>query len=366
MQIKWGELPSCSRRIGQTMAAACLLAGSLLSCVASRSNASGAEQPFGGQEPAPRLSGTSPDAAPLLLLARSKQDRGEYVAARAILIKALLKEPRCPALLDALGSVEQDLAEYGKAEQSYLRALHASAEMADNAERIVALHNLGTLYLDTGNYARGQRIREQLEELRLDPVAADHPKQAALLLNLLASLNHERNRDDEAEHYYARALQLLRQTPAAASGDIALIENNLGFLHLEAKQYDSAANFFLKSITDLEASLSADNAALIRPLINLARCENSLENFKEAESHARRAVQISSSVFGQQHPLAARAMLEQSFALRRLGYKARARELERPAKITLKRSLEGNWNRHSIDLAELKSSTSDTAKGLDK
>lgn len=101
------------------MGAACLLVGSLLFCLASRSNASGAEQPFGAQELAPGLRGMSPDSASLLLRARSKQDAGAYAAARTILIKALLKEPRCPELLDALGSVEQDLAEYAEAERSY-------------------------------------------------------------------------------------------------------------------------------------------------------------------------------------------------------------------------------------------------------
>jgi tetratricopeptide (TPR) repeat protein len=358
MQIKWREHRACTYRVSQTLAVACLLAGNLFFCPASTISASSGEQSF--SDP------TSHDSASPLLRARSKQAAGEYPAARAILIEALSREPRSPALLDALGSVEQDLAQYREAERLYLRALDAPTRTAENPERIAVLHNLGTLYLDTGNYAGGQRIREQLETLRLDPIAGDHPQQAALLLNLLASLNHERNRDDEAERDYAQALQLLRKPTTAASGDIAIVENNLGFLHLEAKRYDSAADFFRKSISDLEATASPDCAALIPPLVNLARCENSLGHFKEAEIQARRAVQICRKIFGQQHPSTARAMLEQSAALRRLGYKALARELERDAKTTLQSSPEGNWARHSVNFAQLKSSKPDRAREADK
>src|SRR4051794_5704183 len=44
-----------------------------------------------------------------LLSARSKQQAGEYNAARVILNKALSEAPNSISLLDALGSVEQDL-----------------------------------------------------------------------------------------------------------------------------------------------------------------------------------------------------------------------------------------------------------------
>src|SRR5437763_4089196 len=58
-----------------------------------------------------------------LLLARSKQSAGEYKAARDILLEAVSKAPNSASLLDALGSVQQDLGEYLDAERSYLRAL---------------------------------------------------------------------------------------------------------------------------------------------------------------------------------------------------------------------------------------------------
>ena len=55
-----------------------------------------------------------------LLVARSKQRAGEYNAARDILLKTLSEVPDSASLLDALGSVEQDLGEYFEAERSLL------------------------------------------------------------------------------------------------------------------------------------------------------------------------------------------------------------------------------------------------------
>jgi tetratricopeptide (TPR) repeat protein len=142
--------------------------------------------------------------------AQRKQLVGDYEAARAILLEALAEIPDSASLLDALGSVEQDLGKYLEAERAYLRALSVSGEAAANPERISILHNLGTLYLDTNQYSKGQRIRERLEELR-PGVLDDHPTAAAKLLNLVGSLEHARNRNEEAQRYYSRSLLLLRQ-----------------------------------------------------------------------------------------------------------------------------------------------------------
>jgi tetratricopeptide (TPR) repeat protein len=145
-----------------------------------------------------------------LLSAVSKQQVGEYNAARDILLEALSKTPDSASLLDALGSVQQDLGEYLEAERSYLRALSASEVTQRDRERIAVLYNLATLYLDTGQYSKGERIREQLENLR--PGALDHqPAEAGALLNLMACLEHARKRDDKAERYYSRSLASVRQ-----------------------------------------------------------------------------------------------------------------------------------------------------------
>src|SRR6185312_9648659 len=109
-----------------------------------------------------------------LLVARSKQRAGEYTTARDILLEALSKTPRSTWLLNQLASVQQDLGEYLEAERSYLRALGASTQTGGDPEQLAVLQNLATLYLDTGQYSKGERIREQLEKLTPE-VLKDNP-----------------------------------------------------------------------------------------------------------------------------------------------------------------------------------------------
>ena len=263
-------------------------------------------------------------ASEQLLVARSKQQAGEYNAARHILLDALLEAPHSALLLNQLGSVQQDLGDYREAERSYLLALSAPAQTEGAPERLVILNNLGALYLETGQYAKGEAVREQLEKLPPE-ILEGHPVPAATLLNTMGSLDHARNRDDRAEAYYARSLQLLHRAEGPASANAALVESNLAFLRLESGRYEGAVELFRHSIFQIETVLGSENPALVRPLVNLARCENMSGHPNEAEPVARRAVELSVKVLGERHPVTATAMLEQATALRRLRRKGPAR-----------------------------------------
>jgi len=269
-----------------------------------------------------------------LVSARSKQRAGDYHGARDILLQALSEVPDSASLLDALGSVEQDLGESFEAERSYLRALSLSAATGGDPERVAILQNLATLYLDTDQYSKGERVREQLEKLDLGALN-DHPAASGALLNVIASLEHARNRDDEADRYYAQSLLLLREARGPASVDAALVQANMGFLRLEARQYASAAAFFRQAIREIQIASGPEDPALIRPLINLARCENMSGHANEAEALARRTVELSGKTFGKAHMVTANAMLEEANALRRLRRKRQARDLEKQAKAYL-------------------------------
>lgn len=286
-----------------------------------------------------------------LLLARSKQSAGQYSAARDILLKALSQEPHSASLLNQLASVQQDLGEYLKAEHSYLRALSASTQTGGDPEHLSILENLATLYLDTDQYSKGERMREQLEKLP-PGVLKDHPAKAGALLNVIGNLEHARNRDDEAERYYSRSLRLFQRS-VGVGVDAAIVEANLGFLRLKARQYASAAVLFRHAIHEIEIASGTDDSRLIRPLINLARCENMSGHGNEAEALARRAVELAIKIFPEGHPVTATAMLEQATALRRLGHKGAARDLEKRAKAWLRNNSSRNLTGYTVNLRDL-------------
>jgi hypothetical protein len=147
----------------------------------------------------------------------------------SILEGQLLKTPDSAPLLRALGSVQPDMGEYFQAERSYLHALSALAGASD-LERIVVLQNLGTLYLDTNQYSKGEQIRKQLETFQAG-VFNGRPAEAGALLNVIASLEHARNRDDEAERFYSQSLYFFHQAHGPVSVDAAIVETNLGFVY---------------------------------------------------------------------------------------------------------------------------------------
>jgi hypothetical protein len=181
----------------------------------------------------------------------------------------------------------------------------------------------------------------------------DHPVEAGTLLNVMRSLEHVRNHDDEAERLYSRSLLLLRQANGSPSVDAALVEANLGFVQMDGRQFESAALLFQRAIHEIEIASGPDSPALIRPLVNLARCENMTHQPNPAEIAARRAVELSVKIFGQGHPVTATAMLEEAAALRNLQHKKRANDLEKRAKDYLRNSSTNNPNEYTVSLRGL-------------
>jgi Tfp pilus assembly protein PilF len=292
------------------------------------------------------------DTAEMLLQARCQQHAGNNSTARKILVEALSKAPESPVLLDALASVLQDREEYLGAEETYLHALAASARIAGDSVRIVILNNLGTLYLDTDQYSKGNWVRTELEKV---PSGAldNHPAEAALLLNVVASLEHAGNRDDNAVRYYGQAFALLRKAHGPVSAEAAAVENNLGFVQFESGRYQAAKELFRCSIHEIESALGSNDGALVQPLVNLARCENLSGNSDKAEVLARRAVGIASKIFGEQHRITAVAMLEQAKALRKLRQKREARSLEKQANTFLRNVSVASLSRYTVRLPQL-------------
>ena len=303
-----------------------------------------------------RSEGRQVDGEPeTLILARSKQHNGEYYAARQILREALSKTLGSASLLGALGSVEQDLGEYMEAERCYLRALNLYKPTQDELARISILNNLATLYLETKQYSKIDPLCEELEKLPLEKLTSDVIS-AGGLLNVIGSLEHARNRDDEAQRYYERSLKLLHQAGSRANVDAGVVEANIAFLRMDAGQYIAAAELFRLAIREIESTAGSEHLELIRPLINLARCENLGGHPERAEPLAGRAVGLSCRIISKEHPVTATAMLEQAAALRRLGRKKAARDLEKEAKASLRANIIKNRSTYTVRLWDLRGS----------
>jgi hypothetical protein len=74
------------------------------------------------------------------------------------------------------------------------------------------------------------------------------------------------------------------------------------------------------------------------------------DNPSKAEAVARRAVELSIKVFGKDHLVTATAMLEQAAALRKLGRKGPARDLEKLAKASLRNNTATSLSGYTVNL----------------
>lgn len=151
---------------------------------------------------------------------------------------------------------------------------------------------------------------------------------------------------------------LFRQARGPVSVDAALVEANLAFMRLEMRQYESAASLFRQAIREIEIASGPEDQALIRPLVNLAAYESMTGHANEAEALARRAVELSVKLFGEGRPVTATAMLVQAIALRRLGRKRLARDLEKRAKACLRNNSTANLAGYTLSLRDLAGATS--------
>ena len=303
----------------------------------------------------PRAEISSPESVQQVLLRASEcRSAADYRAARTILTQALAIRPEAPELLNALGSVEQDLGNYLEAERLYLRALSGSRRVEGESARLVIsiLNNFATLYVGTHQYAKCQRIRRELDEFRPETFAR-HPAELAGILNILASLEYERHRYDEAERIYLQSLELWRQAGAAGRLGAAAVENNLGMLRLEAGLFDLAVDLFRQAIVDSENAAGPEHRSLIHPLIHLAESEYGRGRPSEAEPAARRAVELSTRIFGTEHPATAAAMQEHARVLRKLHRNAQARTLEKQANAVLRKSAKDNRSDYTVDVKSM-------------
>ena len=77
----------------------------------------------------------------------------------------------------------------------------------------------------------------------------------------------------------------------------------------------------------------------------------------QAEIAARRALELSLKVYGEGHPVTATVMLERAIALRRLGRKRLAHDLEKRAKAWMRNNSTKNLSGYTVGLRELAGTT---------
>lgn len=103
------------------------------------------------------------------------------------------------------------MADYGRAEQMYERALsilERKSESGKDADIALALNNLGLVYLELGEHEKAETALQRALDIRQRIFVKDSKEVAESLINL-ANLKNSIGMNDEADALYQRAIAIL-------------------------------------------------------------------------------------------------------------------------------------------------------------
>jgi len=263
------------------------------------------------------------------------------------------RDPRRATAWNALGMMYDAGGRFVESEAAYQHALKAAEQSTGKSGLRYAdvLQNMGTLYVETGQMARGAKLVR--EALAIYAAAGpDAELKLAISQNCLAEILSVGSRYQEAEDLLLAALPVLQQH-ADAGNEPALALNNLGVVRIFQHNDAEARRLLLEALVAMEQRLGPDHPMLIRTLNNLAVVAARSNDREEAGKRLRRAIEISEGRLGQDHPAYGALLANYAAYLRQKGEKSEARTLQARANQILKQSGQRNGIGSLIDINAL-------------
>ena len=254
---------------------------------------------------------------------------------------------------NSMGSVYAWLGRFVDAETAYRRALGAAeqAEGKSSPSYAWVLSNLGTLYVDTGQVARGEKLLRQSLAIQSASDKADEVR-IAIVQNALAQVLATGGKYRDAERLLLSSLTVL-ENHASQRTEAALARNNLGVVRYYQKSYVDAERHLVQALAVLEQELGPDHPMLVRVLNNLAALAGRTRRFEEAGQRLSRAIDIVERRLGPDHPMCGSLLSNYAACLRQSGDKSRAKTLQARANQILSDSSRRNGTGAVIDISAL-------------
>jgi len=178
-------------------------------------------------------------------------NKGEYGQALGILEplarSAGSESPDIGRVWILLGSIYQDLGRFQEAQRAYQSAISLCKGRRQREEE-VALDNLGSLYLETGQLEMSKRLR--LKVLRMAQAAGDHAVLARIYNNLTAIAVRQRD-PDEVRRWLSHAFAEVELVPKVGADDLAAIHSNAGWLSMHDHDYEQASQHYAVALQSL-------------------------------------------------------------------------------------------------------------------
>jgi len=277
-----------------------------------------------------------------------------YKAAADIADRFDRNDKRRVTASNALANMYDALGQFAEAETHYRRALKAAAESAGKAspEYALVLGNIGTVYVETGQPASGEKLMREALDIY---AACDPPDQLriAIAKNAVAEVLSVTGKYKEAETLLAEALPVLEKNPDIW-GETAIATNNLGVARFSLGKEDEARQLLRRALAMMEEHAGPDHPMLARTLNNLASLEARTGHREESGKSLRRALDIAERRLGPEHPVYAAILGNYAAFLRQGGEKSQAKVLEARSHQILKDSSRRNGIGAVIDVHSLR------------
>lgn len=284
--------------------------------------------------------------------------------------------------LNKLAVLNQNAANYAKAEELYLRALSMASDI-NNLEFAEIQENLATLYMSTGRLTKADTLLASSNGIIKKLLGEEHERFAlslqkmgmlkknsgdgigakqlydraqkifentigtqnlayANLLNSLASWHQERGEYTKAEILLAESLNIYATLNQSQHLDMASVYNNLAIIKNHQADYISARNYLEASLAIIRKTAGTNSLAFSGSLENLALINLELGEYTVCGQQLDQSSLIKKNLLGENNPLYANSLLNQSRLKQALGNYNEAEPLIRHALEIIRSSLGQN------------------------
>jgi tetratricopeptide (TPR) repeat protein len=283
------------------------------------------------------------------------QSMARYREAIAISERLSPTDERRAYSWNAVAKTQDVLGNYASAESAYRRALKA-AEATGRGKSSPAytlpLENLATLYAETGQPTRAERLAREALALVSE---FNPPDQVALAMaqSCLATITDMIGKHGEAIRLATAALEVLERHDVAWPQTVATL-NTLGTAVFTSGDYTQCERLFLKALATIEKYGGPDHPLVTRVLTNLSALALHAGRREEAGQRLTRALTVAESRLGVQHPMYGTILAWYARYLRETGDKQRAKTLEAQSSQIMRENGRRNGLGSVIDVTALR------------
>ncbi len=264
---------------------------------------------------------------------------GDYVHAQAYHEKALAirkarlgdGHPLVAATLSDLGELFYLKGDYAKAEPYLTQALALRrAIVVEHRDTALALHRLGTVYRDMGDFGRSRARYEEALAIRRKVCGPEHPD-TATTLNALGSLLRDHGEYNTARKYLDEALAIRRKVLGENHSETAWAIGSLALLEQKTGDLDNSLRHYLEALAIRQRVLGPGHRETAWNIDFLGQLHMQRGEYVLARKRFEEALQIREQVLGLNHPRVAASKLNLALLSAAEGKSEQAEQLSRDA-----------------------------------